>query len=84
MMISEMRKQNISNGRHLLGYILASKLSLCDLVVPSPSIRIQVLLVTYLEATEILECKTIQCYVQIAKHMAKLSTEDHLRLAQRP
>jgi hypothetical protein len=81
MLIPEMQKRNIRNSHHLPGYTLANKLSLCDLAAPTPSIRIQVQLVTYLQATEILECKTIPCYVQLAKHMAKLSTGNHLRAA---
>jgi hypothetical protein len=69
-----------NNDHHLPGYTLASKLSLYDLVVPTPGIRIQVLLITYLKATEIIECKIIPSYGQLAKHMTKLyplSTEDH-------
>jgi hypothetical protein len=76
-----MQKRNIRNGHQLPGYTLASKLSLCDLIAPTPSIRKQVQLVTYLQATEILECKNIPCYVQLAKHIGKLSTENHLRSA---
>jgi len=45
------------NDHHLPGYTLASKLSLYDLVVPTPGIHIQVLLTTYLKVTEIIECK---------------------------
>jgi len=68
------------NDHHLPGYTLASKLSLYDLVVPTPGIHIQVLLTTYLKVTEIIECKTIPSYGQLAKHMAILypsSTEHH-------
>jgi hypothetical protein len=60
------------NSHYLPGYILASKLSSCDLVAPTPSIHIQVLLITYLQATKIPEHKTIPCYRQLAKHKAKL------------
>jgi len=53
---------------------LKDKLSSCDSVVPTSSICMQVLLITYLQATETPECKTIPCYVQLAKHVAKLRT----------
>jgi hypothetical protein len=53
---------------------LKGKLSSCDLVAPTSSICMQVLLITYLQATETPECKTIPCYVQLAKHVAKLRT----------
>jgi hypothetical protein len=56
------------NGHYLPGYILASKLSSCDLVAPTPSIRIQVLSITYLQTKEIPERKTIPCYGQLAEH----------------
>ena len=39
-------------------------------------IRIQVLIITYLQATESLQRKTIPCNVQLAKHMAKLNKDD--------
>jgi hypothetical protein len=52
------------------GHQVTLKVSLCDLVVVTPSIHKQVQPVTYLQAIEILECKTIR-YEQIAKHMAK-------------
>ena len=53
------------------GHQVTLKVSLCDLVVVTPSIHKQVQPVTYLQAIEILECKTIPCYEQLAKHMAK-------------
>jgi hypothetical protein len=69
------------NGHQLPCYTLESKVPLCDLVVVTPSIHKQVRSVTYLQTIEILECKTIPCYEQLAKHMVKLSIEDHLKPA---
>lgn len=55
----------IKYNKWLPDYILANKLSSCDLAGPTPSIRIQVLLITYLQATKILECTQLMlCSLQ--------------------
>ena len=84
MLIPEMQKRNIRNSHHLPGYTLASKLSLCDLVEPTPSIHIQVQLVTYLQATEFLECKTFHVMCSLQNTWLNLVLKIILRPAQQP
>lgn len=46
-------------GKLLPDYIQADKLSSCDLAGPTPSIHLQVLLITYLRAVENVRRKSI-------------------------